>query len=315
MVHKISVILPFHRNDHLLRQAIDSCLGSTNVELELLLINTTSTDLRFSDQSVKVFHKPGNNYMEALRFGLTQANHDAIGLMNSDDLIDSSRFYRQLEKLHSEQSDVCLCWIQKIDLKGKKLPSLTGKLPFQDFHPSFLLLGPIGADATWVFTKEWATSHTLFADVLDSSDFAVALRVLPKSKVCVVPEYLYLYRTHNSQVTSQRIMPNPTHELGMLADLNLSLELPTLTFDQHLVMAFSNLRKGYIGDSKILKEWINEVMTLITQDNALMKKSMKSLIRRRILIATWYKLRYWDSKKALLPFLRDLLVLNRNVKR
>ena len=314
-MYKISVILPFHRNDDLLKQAIDSCLGSTNVELELLLINTTSMDLRFNDQSVKVFHKPGNNYIEALRFGLTQASHDTIGLMNSDDLIDSSRFYRQVDKLNSEQSDVCLCWIQKTDLKGREIPSLTGKLPFHEFHPSFLLLGPIGADATWVFKKEWATSHSLFADVLDSSDFAVALRVLPKSKVSVVPEYLYLYRTHNSQVTSRRIKPKLTHELGLLTDLNLQLGLPTLTLDQHLAMAFSNLRKGHLGDSKRLREWIEVMMTLNTQNHTYLKNSLISLIRRRILIATWYKLGYWDSKKSLILFVRDLLVLNRNVKR
>jgi glycosyltransferase involved in cell wall biosynthesis len=315
MNHKISVILPFHKIDDFFQQAVESCLGSTNIELELILVNTSKASYKSFESQVSVLEAPGKSYLDALRIGLLHAKHPNVGIMNSDDLIVASRFYKQLEKLESEEAQLCLCWIQKIDTKTRKLPSLTGKLEYFTFHPSFLLLGPIGADASWVFKRDWALSNNLFAERTDVSDFATALRVMPRSKICVVPEHLYFYRTHKGQVTSSSKNSKPTHEIELLIKLNSYLGLPTLTIEQHQVLAFCSLREGKLGDSIRLRIWRDRFLSIDTGNSSNMRENLLSLIRRRFLVYSWRQLNNWDSKKEIFPFLHDLIVLGRNIKK
>jgi hypothetical protein len=315
MMHKISVILPFHRVDQLLEEAIKSSFDSTNIELELVLVNTSNLKYESEEFNVTVIDAPGKSYMDALRIGLIHAKFPNIGIMNSDDLIDVSRFYKQLEKLESEKAQLCLCWIQKIDTKARKLPSLTGNLEYLNFHASFLLLGPIGADASWVFKRSWALSNNLFAEKTDVSDFATALRVMPVSKICVVPEYLYFYRTHKGQVTSSRKKSIPTHELDLLVELNSCLGLPDITIEQHQILAFCNLRQGRLGDKKRLRMWRESYLSIHTNNETNIRESLVSLIRRRILVYTWNHFSNWDSKKEIFLVLRDLIVLGKNLKK
>ena len=182
-------------------------------------------------------------------------------------------------------------------------------------HPSFLLLGPIGADASWVFKRNWALSNNLFAEKTDVSDFATALRVMPGSKVCVVPERLYFYRTHKGQVTSSSKNSKPIHEIELLTKLNSYLGLPALTIEQHQSLAFCNLREGKLGDKQTLRMWSDRYLSIDTNNPISVRENLLSLIRRRLLVYSWSHLSCWDSKKEIFPFLRDLLVLGRNTKK
>lgn len=96
MTPAISVIVPVYNAEKYLRRCVDSILGQTFTNFELLLINDGSTDSSGTicdeyaacDQRVRVFHKPNAGVSSARNLGLDKARGEWITFIDSDDYID-----------------------------------------------------------------------------------------------------------------------------------------------------------------------------------------------------------------------------------
>lgn len=92
----ISVIVPVYNAEKYLRRCVDSILGQTFTDFELLLINDGSTDssgaicdeYAVKDERVRVFHKPNGGVSSARNLGLDKARGERITFIDSDDYID-----------------------------------------------------------------------------------------------------------------------------------------------------------------------------------------------------------------------------------
>lgn len=92
----ISVIVPVYNAEKYLRRCVDSILGQTFTDFELLLINDGSTDssgaicdeYAVKDERVRVFHKPNAGVSSARNLGLDKARGEWITFIDSDDYID-----------------------------------------------------------------------------------------------------------------------------------------------------------------------------------------------------------------------------------
>lgn len=96
----ISVIIPVYNVEPYLRKCIDSVIGQTYTNLEILLVDDGSTDCsgaicdeyQQKDNRVRVFHKENGGLSSARNVALDEAHGDYIGFVDSDDYIDSSMF-------------------------------------------------------------------------------------------------------------------------------------------------------------------------------------------------------------------------------
>lgn len=92
---KVSVIVPVYNAEKFLHQCIDSILGQTLQDLEVICVNDGSTDDSLAilqdyaakDARVKVITKPNAGYGHSMNMGLDAATGEYMGIVDSDDYI------------------------------------------------------------------------------------------------------------------------------------------------------------------------------------------------------------------------------------
>lgn len=104
----VSIIMTTYKRDPLLQAAISSILNQTYQNLELIIVDDCSPDDNFdylqkleeSDARIRVFQMESNGgtYL-AKNFGMTMANGDFIGFMDSDDYCHAERIELQVSAL------------------------------------------------------------------------------------------------------------------------------------------------------------------------------------------------------------------------
>ncbi len=282
MAGRITVLLPFHRIDFFLRQAIESCERALDSNSVLLLINTSFEDYFYCSRKVEIrfLNIPGASYLEALRSGLMVCETELVALMNSDDQVDVNKFQIQKALLLNGSFDLVHTAIQKFRGTNSKAFSLLGEIPHSGYNSRLLLLGSYGANATWLFRKDWAWDIELFGHEEDKSDWSVALRTFPESRIGYINQPLYMYRMHRDQVTRR----NPESHLSLettWTNLNNKLSLPNLS---NLDIRFLTMpNRESLGEISLprLNLWIEEFRKL-NRDN---KSEFDELLQRRALVA------------------------------
>lgn len=98
---RISVIIPVYNTAEFLPQCIDSVLGQTFKDIEIILVDDGSTDgvcpkmcddYAAKDERVKVIHKENGGLMSAWIAGVGAAGTNYLSFIDSDDWIDEDMF-------------------------------------------------------------------------------------------------------------------------------------------------------------------------------------------------------------------------------
>ena len=114
---KLSIVIPVYNAEEYLKQCIDSVLGQTFSDFELILLDDGSTDGSGSicdlyadaDPRVGVIHTKNQGVVTARRTGVNLARGEYIACVDSDDWLDLD-FYRSLFELSGESNaDILIC--------------------------------------------------------------------------------------------------------------------------------------------------------------------------------------------------------------
>ena len=101
---EISVLIPVYNVEDYLERCLDSVIGQTFSDLEILCIDDGSTDRsgkildRYAEQDsrLRVIHKENSGYGNSMNLVLSLASGTYIGIVESDDYIEPDMY----EKLH-----------------------------------------------------------------------------------------------------------------------------------------------------------------------------------------------------------------------
>ena len=115
--YKISVIVPVYNKEKYLEQCIDSILGQTYQELEVLLVDDESTDAsgaicdRYGqkDRRVRVFHQKNGGPTAAVMTGLREAAGDYYTFIDSDDYVSKDMLQKMAECLSGRKGEIICC--------------------------------------------------------------------------------------------------------------------------------------------------------------------------------------------------------------
>ncbi len=96
----ISVIVPVYNCEQYLEECIDSIIGQTYKNLEVILVDDGSTDLsgeicdRYAkkDCRIKVIHQKNSGAQAARSTGIENANDKYMGFVDSNDWVDENMF-------------------------------------------------------------------------------------------------------------------------------------------------------------------------------------------------------------------------------
>lgn len=114
---KLSIIVPVYNAERYLNQCIDSILGQSFRDFELIILNDGSSDrsgdicdeYAQEDKRVIVIHTENHGVVTARRNGVEHARGEYTAFVDSDDWIDSD-FYRSIfEEVGETNADILIC--------------------------------------------------------------------------------------------------------------------------------------------------------------------------------------------------------------
>jgi glycosyltransferase involved in cell wall biosynthesis len=204
----VSVVLPSYNNAAYLPAAIESVLGQTLTDLELIVVDDGSSDSSADvaaayarqDSRVRVLTRPRDPSLisgaSAANAGIAEARGAFIARMDSDDIALSNRLERQLAHLESNQLDICGGQAEKFggetgpmwypetqDGIGSILCLRSGLL-----HPTLLVRGDLMRSAR-------------FSDAEGFEEYEFPIRLFFTARMGNVPACVHRFRVHANNTT------------------------------------------------------------------------------------------------------------------
>ena len=211
---KVSVILPAYNAEKYIKEAVDSILGQTFTDFELIIINDCSKDsteqilLSYTDpRLVYVKNEQNLGVAGTLNKGLSLAKGTYIARMDADDISLPQRFEKQVAYLDAHEKVAVLG--TAVELFGEGMPPQVrqfSQVPEQmkvDLFFSCGLAHPSIMMRTEVIRK--LGGYDMAFEGLE--DYELWCRVAREHQVTTLPEVLFRYRVHPGQVTK-----NPSEE-------------------------------------------------------------------------------------------------------
>jgi len=113
----VSIIVPVYNVEQYLAQCVNSLLSQTLKVIEIILVDDGSNDscpamcdtYREHDSRVMVIHQQNSGYGKACNAGIAIANGEFIGIIESDDYVETVMFERLYNTAKSNNLDMVCC--------------------------------------------------------------------------------------------------------------------------------------------------------------------------------------------------------------
>ena len=228
---KVSIIVPIYNTEKYLKKCLNSIVGQTYQNLEIILVDDGSTDnsdkiaddYAKNDKRIKAIHQKNSGQSAARNTGLKKATGDYIGFTDSDDEIKPT-FTETLLKLYSKNTSIAVCGHQYHRIKENSSKNLyqsplrpRRKSESQKAYILQLLArdGRMYSCNNKLFRASPIKEHNLtFNEKLNFSEdtnFVLDYLTHAKGEIAYTPEPLYIYNfgTDSSTVkTSATIWGN-----------------------------------------------------------------------------------------------------------
>jgi len=212
---EISVIMSVYNGEEYIAEAIESVIGQSFTDWELIIVNDCSTDgtadilddFAKKDSRVKVHTNEVNLRLpKSLNKAISFAEGKYIARMDADDVCLPDRFEKQFAFMENN-GDIALSSCRFMTLKKEGIASggCGGRVDSNALSARLLFTNPIlhpGIIAKADVMKELKYDETLTC----TEDLELWIRfVISGHKIEILPEYLMLYRIHDKQITSTTI--------------------------------------------------------------------------------------------------------------
>ncbi|MGC8785629.1 MAG: glycosyltransferase [Armatimonadota bacterium] len=216
----VSVVLTSYNHAAYLPQAIESALGQTLRDIEIVAIDDASTDgsqdilWRYADRLRVVLHDTNRGTYATLNEGIALTSAPTIAILNSDDVWLPDKLQKQVAVMESDpRVGLVHTGFRVIDAQGN--PMAGNPLGIR-FHPNpqgnllaELLTRNLFITSSVLFRRECIERCGAFEEKLfGMGDWDLWLRIAEHYTIGYVPEPLTLYRLHarNTMYQSERML-------------------------------------------------------------------------------------------------------------
>ncbi len=217
-----SVIIPSYNHAPYIRQAVESVLGQSHNNLELIVIDDGSTDTSLDylrtvdDPRYKLIEQSNAGAHNAINTGLSLAKGQYLAFLNSDDVFHPERLASCISRL-SEDTDLVASWIEIINKKGKVLGIKKGwhnMLPWEfkqpvndiadvdDFTLNLLASNFVSTTSNIVFTRKLYETIGGMKNLRFAHDWDFLLRANRYFSCELIDRPLLQYRIHKTNTIS-----------------------------------------------------------------------------------------------------------------
>ena len=126
---KISVIVPVFNVEKYLAQCLESILGETFTDIEIICVNDGSTDnsenilktYKLRDKRIIIINKENGGLSSSRNSGLKQAKGEFISFIDSDDWISPYMLEKLYNNITKQNTDISMCAVNVFDENTKML--------------------------------------------------------------------------------------------------------------------------------------------------------------------------------------------------
>lgn len=215
----ISVVMPAYNCEKYIRQAIDSIIGQTYSNWELLIADDASTDTTrkiidsYTDIRIKVFHNEQNiGYLKIWNKLMALTTGDYITFQDADDWSETNRFEIMVEYFNQHQeidvigSNYRHVTSQGVIRKESCFPQTHNEI-LQAIPRQFLFVGSALMIKRRIY--QMIGGYHEFFNRMGNEDYYWTYLILEKFKMVNLPHVLYNYR-FNPESVSGNIANNPS---------------------------------------------------------------------------------------------------------
>lgn len=192
----ISVVIPTYNRKEKLAKCIESVLGQSYREIEVLVIDDASTDgtaelfQEISDGRLKYYRYGANRgACYARNYGAERAEGEFLAFQDSDDIWHSDKLEKQYEFLCSEGADMCFCGMNRVSETGSRF-----YYPVHPFHPArgledFLAENRASTQTMLMYRYVWEGLR-FDENIRRYQDWDFGIRAAEAFTLCYLPEAL-----------------------------------------------------------------------------------------------------------------------------
>lgn len=313
----VSVIVPAYQAETFLPQCLDSILGQTYENLEILVINDGSVDRTAEicddyarkDSRIRVFYKENGGVSSARNVGLANATGEYVVFCDSDDTMRAAYVEVMLKNALENDCQVSYCghrtWMDRSIFETEPTPST---IPFLllDSHQAIanVLIGRRIGGSPWCCLVKRSLLEGLFFDPslhLDE-DHLFAVQFLTRAKrICSDKTVLYNYYSNPAGTVQSAFNPKQLTVMpacDKIRDFLIeagSYEKLKEYMDARYVYCMLLLLRRFRGNKALQKEYGPRLQKIIKKH--LNRKSRshlaKSMQRSSLLVCIHYKLYFF----------------------
>lgn len=214
VVPRVSVLMPVHNGMPYLRESLQSVLGQTLEEIEVVVVDDASDDgshgyvRALGDERVRVVRNDVNRgQMPSLNRGLSLTRASYVARLDQDDVCHPDRLRRQADFLDRTPGvDVVGTWGYRIDSTGRRLSAWRERADDRGRFLGQLLLGkcPLWHPSV-MFRKDPVVAVGGYDESYSSSaDYDLWVQLAMRGgRAATIPAHLVEYRTHEGQSTQR----------------------------------------------------------------------------------------------------------------
>jgi len=294
----ISVIIPAYNHEKFIGAAIDSVLGQTVDDFELIVINDGSTDRtgdiveNYNDSRISYYYQENQDAFNTINRGLSLVKGRFVAILNSDDVYTTDRFEKILayQKLHN--SDCIITDVVPISDGGDEFTdpefgwnqwhqkNRTYYKEVEDIYAAFLKGNFMVTTSNLFMTSKAASEVGKFCSLRYLHDYDYIFRMMllyPTGVHYMENDRLVYYRIHDGNTLGEAAIIGREQDQALISKY-LQEKIPQ---EYRLYAAAGAERLVELGNE------LHEVRTILTPENAIgVVPAAKTLLSS---LKTWAK--------------------------
>lgn len=204
----VSVVMPVFNGAEYIREAIESLLGQTMTNFELIVVNDGSTDdsaaivASYNDPRIRLIDRAVNLGLTITRNeGVSAARGEFIAMLDCDDVALPARLEKQLAYMqHHPECGLLGSWFYLIDQNGQV--EREQRVVFESAQiPVNLLFHNVFGQSTVMLRRSLLPEGPYREEFPPAEDYDLWVRLADRHSVANLPETLVKYRIHPGGVS------------------------------------------------------------------------------------------------------------------
>jgi len=257
---KVSVIVPFYNGEEYVNTTMQTLLGQTLKDIEIICVDDESTDgtyqnlldIAAKDERVCVLQQKKANAGAARNLGLQQAQGEYLLFLDSDDLYETDLLEKMYLESVDKQADVCVCDADQYDvvtgeyvvkpqyLREKLLPE---EIPFsKETIGKYILYFTNSAPWNKMVRKSFLEENQIRFQEIDRANdqyFSIMCLILAQ-KITVVREKLVHYKVNQEKNLTAKYSETPLCSYQAMVYVTDALRDRKLLDDKDIRCAMDN---------------------------------------------------------------------------